>query len=106
MTEALRKNSRVAVLPVGYWDGFDRGLSSVGEVIVSGIRCKVLGRVCMNMVMVDVSQVPLAEPEQEVVLIGRSGRFVVTAEEMAAHAGTINYETLTRINPLLPRIVL
>jgi len=106
MTEVLRKHSRVAVLPVGYWDGFDRGLSSVAEVLVSGIRCKVLGRVCMNMAMVDVSQVPQAEPEQEVVLIGRSGRFVVTAEEMAAHAGTINYEVLTRINPLLPRIVL
>lgn len=106
MTEVLRKHSRVAVLPIGYWDGFDRGLSSVAEVLVSGIRCKVLGRVCMNMVMVDVSQVPNADPEQEVVVLGRSGRFVVTAEEMAAHAGTISYEVLTRINPLLPRIML
>jgi len=106
MTEVLRKASRIAVLPVGYWDGFDRGLSSVAEVLVNGIRCKVMGRVCMNMVMVDVSAVPQVEPEQEVVLIGRSGRFVVAAEEMAAHAGTISYETLTRINPLLPRIVI
>ncbi len=106
LTEVLRKHSRVAVLPVGYWDGFDRGLSSVAEVLVSGIRCKVLGRVCMNMLMVDVSQVPQVEPEQEVVLIGRSGRFVITAEELAERAGTISYEVLTRINPLLPRVVL
>lgn len=105
LTETLRKNSRIAVLPVGYWDGYDRGLSSVGEVLINGTRCKVVGRVCMNMMMVDVSAVPQAEPEQEVVLLGRSGRFAVTAEETAARLGTINYEIVTRINPLLPRIV-
>jgi alanine racemase len=105
LTETLRKNSRVAVLPVGYYDGYDRGLSSVGEVLVSGTRCKVLGRVCMNMTMVDVSSVPQAEPEQEVVLLGRSGRFDVSAEELAERAKTIHYEVVTRLNPLLPRIV-
>jgi alanine racemase len=105
LTETLRKNSRIAVLQVGYWDGYDRGLSSVGEVLVNGTRCRVVGRVCMNMMMVDVSAVPSAEPEQEVVLLGQSGRFAVTAEELAERIGTINYEIVTRINPLLPRIV-
>lgn len=105
MTETLRRNSRIAVLPVGYSDGYDRGLSSVAEVLINGTRCKVIGRVCMNMCMVDVSSVPQAEPETEVVLIGRSGRFAVTADELAEHANTISYEILARINPLLPRIV-
>lgn len=105
LTETLRRNSRIAVLPVGYWDGYDRGLSSIGEVLINGTRCKVVGRVCMNMTMVDVSAVPQVEPEQEVVLLGQSGRFAVTAEEMATRLGTINYEVVTRINPLLPRIV-
>jgi len=59
ITERVNKRSRIAVLPVGYWDGYDRGLSSKGEVIVSGYRCKVMGRVCMNMMMVNVSEVPL-----------------------------------------------
>jgi len=105
LTESLRRNSRIAVLPVGYWDGYDRGLSSVGEVLVAGSRCKVVGRVCMNMMMVDVSAVPQAEPEQEVVLLGRSGRFSVTAEEIARRLDTIPYEVVARINPLLPRVV-
>ncbi|NBS41843.1 alanine racemase [bacterium] len=105
LTETLKRNSRIAVLPVGYWDGYDRGLSSSGEVLISGIRCKVIGRVCMNMCMVDVSAVPQAEPEAEVVLLGQSGRFAVTAEELAEKVGSINYEIVTRINPLIPRIV-
>lgn len=105
LTEILRKNSRVAVLPVGYWDGYDRGLSSVGEVLVGGIRCKVLGRICMNMMMIDVSNVPQVDVEQEVILLGTAGRFSVSADEIAQKAQTINYEIVTRINPLLPRIV-
>lgn len=105
LTEVLKKNSRIAVLPVGYFDGYDRGLSSVGEVLVNGTPCRVVGRVCMNMMMVDVSNVAQVECEQEVVLIGRSGRFIVTADELASRAGTINYEIVSRINPSLPRIV-
>lgn len=106
LTETLRKASRIAVLPVGYSDGFDRGLSSLADVLIGGIRCKVLGRVCMNMIMVDVSAVPQVEPEQEVVLIGRSGRFLINADELAKHALTISWEILARINQNLPRIVL
>ena len=105
LTETLKRNSRVAILPVGYSDGYDRGLSSVGETIVGGQRCKVLGRVCMNMIIVDVSSVPKVEREQEVILLGRSGRHEVSAEGMAKLAQTINYEIVARINPLLPRVL-
>lgn len=104
-TERVRRRTRIAVLPVGYWDGYDRKLSSVGEVLVRGKRCKVLGRVCMNMVMVDVTDAPRVRLEDETVLIGRSGREEVTADELAEKIGTINYEVVTRINPLLPRRV-
>jgi alanine racemase len=105
LTEALKRQSRIAVVPVGYWDGYDRKLSSVGEVLVSGHRCKVMGRICMNMMMIDVSDVPKVAPEHEVVLLGRSGRHAVPAEELAEKIGTIPYEVVTRINPLLPRVI-
>ena len=106
LTEITRRPTRLAVLPVGYWDGYDRGLSNAGEVLIAGTRCKIIGRICMNMMMVDVSSVPNAAAEQEVVLLGRSGRHMITAEEIAAKLGTISYEVLTRINPLLPRLVM
>jgi alanine racemase len=104
LTEKLSRQSKVAVLPVGYWDGFDRKLSSVGHVLVRGKRAKVLGRVCMNMCVIDVTDIPGVKTEDEVVLIGAQGREVITAEEVAAHVGTINYEIVTRINPLIPRV--
>lgn len=106
LSETTRRPTRLAVLPVGYFDGYDRGLSNIGEVLIAGARCKIMGRVCMNMMMVDVSSVPHAAAEQEVVLIGMSGRHRITADELAAKTGTIAYEILARINPLLPRLVM
>ena len=105
LTEILKKRSRIAIVPVGYWDGYDRGLSSTGEVLVSGYRCKVLGRVCMNMIVVDVSDVPEPTIEQEVILIGQSGRQRITAYDIALKTQTIAYEVTTKINPSLPRVV-
>ena len=105
LTEVMKRSGRIAVLPVGYWDGYDRGLSSVGEVLIRGNRCKVIGRVCMNMMMVDVSDVPNPQKEDEVVLLGVDGRQKVTAEDLARSAQTISYEILTRINPSLPRVI-
>lgn len=103
LTERLAKDSIVAVLPVGYWDGLDRGLSSVGRVLIRGRRARILGRVCMNICVVDVSGIPGVGPEDEVVLLGRQGRERVSAEEVAGRIDTINYEVVTRINPMLPR---
>jgi len=105
LTERMARDGKVAVLGIGYWDGYDRGLSSVGEVLVSGRKAKVIGRVCMNMCMIDVSDIPNVKAEDEVILLGASGKLAVTAEEIAAKLETIPYEVVTRINPLLPRIL-
>jgi len=105
-TEKVNSNTRIAILPVGYWDGYDRGLSSVGNVLIHGKRCRVIGRVCMNMVIVDVSHVENARLEDEVVLLGRQGDEEVTAEELARKCQTINYEAVTRINPMIVRNVI
>lgn len=105
LTEVMKRSGRLAVIPVGYFDGYDRLLSSQGEVLIKGTRCKVLGRVCMNMMMVDVSPVPNLEKEEEVILLGTDGRHRINAEELARLMQTIPYEVLTRINPLLPRVI-
>ncbi|PJA46048.1 alanine racemase [Candidatus Uhrbacteria bacterium CG_4_9_14_3_um_filter_50_9] len=106
LTEVMKRRGRIAVIPVGYFDGFDRGLSSVGEVLIRGCRCKVIGRICMNMCMVDVSSVPDIQKEDEVILLGTEGRHVISADDMAKKIGTINYEIVTRINPIIPRLVI
>lgn len=106
LTECVEKDSTIAVLPIGYADGFDRvSLSSRGEVLVKGKRCKVIGRICMNMCMVDVTEVSEIKEEDEVVIIGAQGDEVITAEELAGEGEMINYEIVTRINAALPRVV-
>jgi alanine racemase len=99
------RDSRLAVLPLGYYDGYGRGLSNLGQVLVRGQRVPVCGRVSMNLMSVDVTDVPAVEPGDEVVLIGRQGLAAIGAEEVAAWLGTIHYEVTTRINPLIPRMV-
>lgn len=101
----VNRPMRIAVLPVGYYDGYDRKLSNRGEVIIRGTRCPVLGNICMNMFMVDVSNVPAAKAGDTATLLGRDGMNAVTADDLAERCGTINYEIVTRINPLLPRLV-
>lgn len=97
--------ARLAVLPLGYYEGYPRGLSNVGRVLARGMRAPVRGRVCMNNIMVDVTDVPDAALEDEVVLLGSQGDEVISAESLANMVGSINYEIVSRINPLLPRIV-
>lgn len=103
-TWKARRATRIAVLPLGYFDGFDRRLSNCGEALVNGARCPVIGRVCMNMTMVALGDTP-AKPGDEATLIGRSGRAEITAEDVARAARTINYEIVSRLNPLLKRLV-
>ena len=105
LTEMMKRSGRIAIIPVGYWDGYDRKLSSVGEVLVKGYRCKIIGRVCMNMCMIDVSSVPGVEKEDEVILIGKVGRHQISANHLAKWMRTIPYEVVARINPNIPRIV-
>lgn len=104
-TFTTRRASLIVVLPVGYFDGYDRKLSNCGEVLISGKRASVTGRVCMNMMMVDVTRIKNVDLEEEVVLLGRQGREEITADEIAQKIGTINYEVVSRINPLPPRLI-
>jgi len=98
-THTTKKKTKMAVLGVGYWEGYDRHLSNAGEVIIKNKKRPVIGRVCMNLTMVDVSQVKGVKAGDEVVLLGQG----MTAEEMAEKIGTINYEVITRINSVLER---
>lgn len=104
-TYRTNRDSRVGVLPVGYSDGYDRKCGNAAHVLVRGKRAPVLGRVCMNLIMVDLTDIPDAGLEDEVVLLGRDGEESITAENMADWIGTINYEVVTRISPFLPRVI-
>ena len=95
--------TKIAVIPQGYSDGYDRLLSNNGEVLVKSVRCPVIGRVAMNMFVIDVSNVGTLSLEEEVVLLGTQGTETITPEEIAEKIKTINYEVVARISPLLGR---
>ena len=103
------RDTKMAIVPIGYYDGYDRRLSNNAHVLIRGQRAKVLGRVCMNIIMVDVSDIPGVVVEDEVVLMGAQEfdgvRDVISAEQFAGWIGTINYEVTTRVNERIPRIV-
>ena len=99
------RKTRLAVLPVGYADGYDRRLSNQGYVLVGGQRAPVRGRICMNLMMVDVTDIADVRLEDEVVLIGQQGKERITAGELAANCGTIHYEVLSRLNGEIPRMI-
>lgn len=101
ITYQTKRPIKLAVLPIGYYDGYDRKLGNTGEVLIGGKRCKVLGRVCMNLIMVDVADVKNVKVGDRAELLGKE----ITADELAKKIGTINYEVVTRINPLIPRIL-
>lgn len=95
---------RVATVTIGYADGYSRLLSSKGEILVHGKRCKIVGRVCMDQLMIDVSDVPQAAAGDIVTLIGRDGSDIITADELASIYGTIGYEVVCGISKRVPRI--
>jgi len=96
-TYKIPHDGKIAVLPVGYYDGYSRALSNKAHVLIKGQRAPVIGRVCMNMIMVNVSHIPDLKLEDDVVLIGKQGSEAIAAEEMAQWQNTINYEVVTRI---------
>ena len=104
-TYRTTRPTRLAVIPVGYYDGYDRSLSNAAYVLIRGKRAPVRGRVCMNFFMVDVTDIPGVKLEDQVTLIGKDGRDKITADQLATLAGTINYEIVSRINPSIPRVV-
>ncbi len=99
------RDSKIAVLPVGYYEGYSRAFSNVSYVLVKGKRAPIRGRVCMNITLVDVTDIEDVKLEDEVVLLGKQGEEEVTADFLAELAGTINYEIVSHINPVLERRV-
>ena len=95
---------RIATVAIGYNDGFPRFMSNGGEVLVRGVRCPVVGNVCMDVSMVDVTDAPGASAGDEVVIFGSQGEQTITVEEVAARGGTINYEILTNVSPRVRRV--
>lgn len=92
MTFRLERDSRIAALPIGYANGYLRDFSNKACVLIHGMRCPVVGRISMDVINVNVGHVPEASPGDEAVLLGSQGTETITADELAEHAGTINYE--------------
>lgn len=99
-TFVTRKQTRVATLPLGYGDGYRRALANKGEVLVRGRRVPVMGRICMDMCMIDVSDMPDVQAGDEAIVFGGG----LPAEEVAAKIGTINYEVVTTVGKRVPRV--
>jgi len=103
-TFVARRPSRIATLPIGYADGLPRRLSGSGEVLVKGKRVPIVGLVCMDLTMCDVTDVEGVETGDEVVVLGAQGSEAITAEEIAERAGTISYEIFCNISGRVPRV--
>ncbi len=98
-----RKTAKIATLPLGYADGYCRLLSNQGVALVRGQRVPVVGRICMDQCMIDVSEVDGAAPGDEVVLFGNQGEGFITIDEIARQIGTINYEVVCMVSYRVPR---
>ena len=99
-----KKNTRIATIPLGYGDGYSRHLSNRASVLIKGRRAPIVGRVCMDMSMVDVGHIKNVRPGDEVVLIGQQGKQRIRAEELAEIMGTIPYEVVCNIGRRVPRV--
>lgn len=103
-TFVTEKRTRIATIPVGYGDGYPRSLSGKGHVLIRGRRAPILGRVCMDQFMVDVTDIPEAKEGDEVTLIGKDGEKELTMEELGALSGRFNYELACDLGKRIPRI--
>lgn len=103
-TFITKRKSVIATIPVGYADGYNRKLSNNGEVLINGKRAPVIGRVCMDTIMVDVTDISGVNMDSEVVLIGCQGKEKITAVDVASRTGTIPYEVLTAIGQRVKRV--
>ncbi len=103
-TYTTKRHTKIAIVPIGYGDGYNRLLSNKADVLIRGKRAPVAGRVCMDQIMVDVGNIKNVSVGDEVVLIGRQNHDAITAEELAAICHTIPYEVTCWINSRVPRI--
>ena len=98
------KDTKVATIPLGYGDGYPRMLTGKGSVLIHGKRCRILGRVCMDQFMADVTELDDVREGDEVILMGTSGEDRITAEEIGSLSGRFNYELVCLITPRVPRV--
>jgi len=103
-TFITKRKSTIATIPIGYADGYNRKLSNNGEVLIKGKRAPVAGRVCMDTIMVDVTDIPDVNYRSEVVLIGRQGQEQISADDLAEKISTIPYEILTSVGGRVKRL--
>ena len=99
-----KRESLIATLPIGYADGYSTRLCNQGEVLIRGTRAPVVGKVCMDLIMVDMTDIPKVSVGDEVVLLGKQGRETITAEEIARKVDSISYEVLCSIGKRVPRV--
>lgn len=105
-TFTATKTMRVGTVPVGYGDGYPRSLSQKGSVLIRGRRAAILGRVCMDQFMVDITDLPQVKEGEPVVLLGRDGQEEITAQELGDLSGRFNYELVCDLSPRVPRVYL
>lgn len=105
LTYRTTRATVVGVVPIGYAEGYPRSLSGIGHVLVRGARAPIRGRVCMNIIMIDLTDIPGATLEDVVTLIGRDGDEEIGAATLAAQCGTIPYEIVARLSSSIPRFV-
>ena len=103
-TFVTRRESLIATLPIGYADGYSTRLSNQGEVLIRGKRAPIVGRVCMDLIMADVTDIHGVSKGDEAILIGRQGEERITADEIAKKIGSIPYEVLCLIGKRVPRV--
>lgn len=103
-TYKTNKNTKIAILPVAYYDGIPRSASNKGFVIIKGQKVPIIGRVMMNMIVVDITGIAGVKVGEIATIIGKQGQSMITAEDWASWSNTINYEVVTRINPNIDRI--
>jgi alanine racemase len=106
MTHRTTRSTVIATVPIGYADGYSRLLSNRGSMLVNGRRAPIVGRVCMDLTMIDVGHISGAALEDEVVILGRQGDEEISADEIAGLLNTINYEVVSSITARVPRIYL
>jgi len=102
-THVTSRPTRIATIPIGYADGYDRILSSKGHMLVRGVRAPIIGRVCMDLTMIDVGHIPDVRLEEEVVILGSQGDETISADEIAKQVGTINYEIVSSLTSRVPK---